>query len=105
MLSYAPPTIQYKESPESLGVINLINCSTRYMNIKSLSLLDHIYCNNFTKNIFFGSISYDISERIPVFVMILKNKVSPARRLPQEILERDFSKFSKLDFLDSLQRA
>ena len=51
--------IQYKESLESLGVINLINCSTRYMNMQTPSLLDHIYCNNSASNIVSGSISYE----------------------------------------------
>ena len=51
LLSDAPSIIQYKESLESLGVINLINCPTRYMNMQTPSLLDHIYCNNSTSNI------------------------------------------------------
>ena len=62
LLSDAPSMIQYKESLESLGVINLINCPTRYMNMQTLSLLDHIYCNNSASNIVSGSISYDISQ-------------------------------------------
>ena len=32
LLSDAPSIIQYKESFNSLDIINLINCSTRYMN-------------------------------------------------------------------------
>ena len=75
LLSDASPIIQYQESLESLGVINLINCPTRYMNIQTPSLLDHIYCNNCSKNIISGSIFYDRSNHNPVFVMIPKNKV------------------------------
>ena len=36
--------------------------------------------------------------------MIPKNKVSPASRPPCEILKRDFSNFSEVDFLDSLTK-
>ena len=87
LLSDSPPIIQYKESFESLGVINLINYPTRYMNMQTPLLLDHIYGNNCSKNIISGSISYDISDHNPVFVIIPKNKVSPASRPPQEILK------------------
>ena len=91
--SDAPPIIQYKESFELLGAINLINCLTRYMNMQTPSLLDHIYCNNCFKNIISGSISHNITDHKPVFAMIPKNKVSPTSRPPQEILKQDFSKF------------
>ena len=74
------------------------------MNMQTPSLLDHIYCNNSTSNIISGSISYDISDHNPVFVMIPKNKVSPASRPPCEILKRDFLNFSEVDFLDSLTK-
>ena len=87
LLSDAPSIIQYKEFLELLGVINLINCPTRYMNMQTPSLLDHIYCNNSTSNIISGSISYDISDHNLVFVMIPKNKVSPTSRPPCEILK------------------
>ena len=66
------------------------------MNMQTLSLLDHIYCNNSASNIVSGSISYDISDHNP--------KVSPASRPPCEILKRDFSNFSEVDFLDSLTK-
>ena len=36
--------------------------------------------------------------------MIPKNKVSTASRPPCEILKRDFSYFSEVDFLDSLTK-
>ena len=62
LLSNAPPIIQYKESLELLGVINLVNCSTRYMNMQILSLLDHVFSNNCSKIIFSSSISYYISD-------------------------------------------
>ena len=74
------------------------------MNMQTPSLLDHIYCNNSAGNIVSGSISYNISDHNPVFVMIPKNKVSPASRPPCEILKRDFSNFSEVDFLDSLTK-
>ena len=74
------------------------------MNVQTPSLLDHIYCNNSASNIISGSISYDISDHNPVFVMIPKNKVLPASRLPCEILKQGFSNFSEVDFLDSLTK-
>ena len=49
--------------------------------------------------------SYDISDHNPVFVVIPKNKVSPASRPPQEILKQDFSNFSEVDFLNSLTKS
>ena len=69
------------------------------------SLLGHTYCNNCSKNITYGSMSYNIIDHNPVFVMMPKNKISPASRPPCEILKGDFSKFSEVDSLDFLQRA
>ena len=43
------------------------------MNMQTPSLLDHIYCYNSASNIVSGSISYDISDLNPVFVIIPKN--------------------------------
>ena len=40
--SDASPIIQYKESLESLGIINLTNCPTWYMNMQVPSIL-YIY--------------------------------------------------------------
>ena len=74
------------------------------MNMQTQSFLDHIYCINCSKNIICDSISYDISDHNPVFVMIPKNKVSLANRPPQEILKGDFLNFSEVDFLDSLTK-
>ena len=82
-----PQSFNIKNLLNHLSVIDLINCPTRYINMQTTSLLDHIYCNNFASNTVSGSISYDISDYNPVFVMIPKNKVSPASRPPCEILK------------------
>ena len=52
--------------------------------METSSLLDHIYCNNSSNNIISGLIFYDKGDRNPVFVIIPKNKVSPASR-PRDI--------------------
>ena len=46
----------------------------------------------------------DISDHNPVLVMIPKNKVLVASRLPRDKLKQDFSKVSEFNFLDSLTK-
>lgn len=64
--------VKYKESLELVGVINLINCPSRFLNNQTPSLLDHIYCNDNSSNIISGNVSYDISDHNPTFVLMPK---------------------------------
>ena len=100
LLSDAPSITHYKESLESLGVISLINCSTRFLNKQTPSLLDR-----FTNNVISGSVTCDISDHNPVFVLSPKNKMLQNNLPWCEILKRDFSKFSEAEFLDCLENS
>ena len=42
------------------------------MNKQTLSLLDHIYCNDNSSNIISGIVSFDISDHNPTFVLAPK---------------------------------
>ena len=90
LLSDAPSITPYRKSLELLGVINLINCPTRFMNKQTPSLLDQIYCNRYTNNVISGSVAYNISDHNPVLVLSPKNKMLQDNLPRCEILKRNF---------------
>ena len=105
LLSDNSTIVKYKESLESFGVISLINCPTRFMNKQTPSLLDHVYCNDNSSNTISGTISFDISDHNPTFVLAPKKQIKPlSRNLNHfKIFKRNFSMFSECDFLKTLE--
>ena len=74
-----------------------------FMNKQTPSLLNHIYCNRYTNNVISGSVTYDISDHNPVFVLSPTNKMLQNNSPRCEIQNRNFSKFSEAKFLDCLK--
>ena len=60
----------YIETLLSNGCNSLINNPTRFSFNSKPSLLDHIYTNNISNGKEYGICLYDISDHLPVFVMI-----------------------------------
>ena len=97
--------VKYKESLESFGVISLINFPTRFMNKQTSSLLNHIYCNDNSSDIISGTVSFDISDHNPTFVLTPNKQVeSLSKKLNHlKIFKRNFFLFSECDFLKTLE--
>ena len=103
-LSNLQTVVDYKHSLESLGVINLITCPTRFMVNQTPSLLDHIYCNKPSAGINSGTIAYDISDHNIVFTYSQANnlKINHKPHLPS-VFKRNFSNFNEENFLLMLE--
>ena len=81
------------------GFLPLIIHPSRVVDNQEPSLIDNIFSNNITDEIVSGNIYLTLSEHFSQFACVKREKID-YRKINR--YERDFSKYSPLDFRDDL---
>ena len=85
---------------ESLGISTLIDKPNKITN-KTLTIIDHLYTNNYTHNNKCYILFADISDHLPIF-LIKKYKKNTNKKINLQV--RDMSKFEHDQFLSDLEK-